>query len=84
MHSLPSFMTLFRHALIATGRSAAHSKRDALKHIAELGVDPSALEQLLDVRERKRRLKDLVVTELAARYVIAIEQVTAAVANSAQ
>lgn len=84
VHSLPSFMTLFRHALIATGHGTPRSKREALKQVTGLGTDASALEPLLDVRERKRKLKDLDVKELAAKYVIAIEQVTAAVENAAK
>jgi len=84
LRSLPSFVTLFRHALIAMGRGTHSSKRDALRQMNGIGVDASALEQLMDVRERKAQLKNLDVQALATKYVSAIEQVTAAVAAKAE
>jgi hypothetical protein len=78
--SVPSFATLFRHALIAMGNDAPVGRREALQALsAKTGFDLTAVHQLLDVRERKTDIKKLPVNELAARYLAAIENVTAAV-----
>lgn len=79
LHSVPSFTTLFRHALIVLG-GAALSRREAVQTLAkQLQFDPSAIGQALDVREGKVSKKDLNVTDLCSRYLAAMEKVTAAV-----
>ena len=45
----------------------------------QVGFDPSAIQQTLDVREHKTDRKKIDINELAARYLAAIEKVTAAV-----
>ncbi len=78
--SVPSFATLFRHALIALGDQAPTGKREALQALsAKMRFDLSPMYQLLDVREHKTASKNIQVQDLAARYLAAIESVTAAV-----
>jgi hypothetical protein len=78
--SAPSFVTLFRHALIALGETAPATKRDTVARLSKLcGFDAGSVEQVLDVRERKAEAKKIDVNKLFARYLAAIESVTAAV-----
>jgi hypothetical protein len=80
LHSVPSFGTLFRHALIALGETAPPARREAVQSLStRVGFDPTALNQVLDVREHKAASKTLDINDLAARYLAAIEKVTAAV-----
>jgi predicted nucleotidyltransferase len=78
--SFPAFTTLFRHALIALGDASHRSKREAIQTLAlRIQFDPSALMQLLDVRERKVDRKHCDVKDVFARYLAAVQQVTSAV-----
>jgi hypothetical protein len=80
LRSVPSFVTLFRHALIALGHAAQAGTREAVRTLSKLvGFDPSAIYQVLDVREHKADLRQTDVKDLLARYLTAVEQVTAAV-----
>lgn len=78
--SISSFATLFRHALIVLGDEKLTGKREAIKALADkIGFDPSSFLQVLDVRERKSKPKQFNVSDVFARYLTALEQVTAAV-----
>lgn len=78
--SVASFATLFRHALIAIGNEAPPGRREALQALSmKMKFDFSPVYQLLDVREGKAEAKKIQVQDLAARYLAAIEKVTAAV-----
>lgn len=80
LHSVPSFGTLFRHALIALGHDAPPTRREAVQALAKrVDFDPAAILQILDVRERQAEPKKLDVNDLCARYLTAIEKVTAVV-----
>jgi hypothetical protein len=80
LHSVPSFATLFRHALIALGDSSHAGRREAVQALSKVvGFDSSAITRVLDVRERKADPKTIDVKDLCARYLAAIEKVTAAV-----
>lgn len=80
LHSVPSFATLFRHALVALGGNSTPGRAEAVQALAQqLQFDPSAIRQALDVRERKADPKKLDVKEICARYLAAIEKVAAAV-----
>jgi hypothetical protein len=80
LRSVPSFGTLFRHALIALGEGAPSGRREALQALsAKMGFDLSSVHQLLDIREHKADPKKTDVSDLATRYLAAIEKVTAAV-----
>jgi predicted nucleotidyltransferase len=78
--SFSTFSTLFWHALIAMGDSTPKSKREGIQALAaRIQLDPSAFLQLLDIRERKADRKQLDVSDVASRYLTAVQQVTAAV-----
>ena len=85
LRSVPSFGTLFRHALIALGETPPLGRREAVDALSmRLGFDLSAIHRALDVREhdvreQKSDRKKIDVNDLAARYLAAIEKVTAAV-----
>jgi predicted nucleotidyltransferase len=80
LHSVPSFATLFRHALIALGNENAPGRREAVEELAKkVEFDPSAITRVLDIRERKADAKKLDVADLCASYLAAIEKVAAAV-----
>ena len=80
LRSVSSFATLFRHALMVQGRDAPTGKREAVQALSkQIGFDPSAFLQVLDVRERKADRKKFEVADVFSRYLTALEQVTAAV-----
>jgi hypothetical protein len=80
LRSVPSFGTLFRHALIALGDTSKPGRRDAAQSLSKrVGFDPSAIHQALDVREHKADPKKTDINDLLARYLAAIEKVAAAV-----
>lgn len=79
LHSVPSFATLFRHALIVLG-GASLTRREAVAALSkQVQFDASAIAQALDVREGKVDKKNLNVTDVCARYLAAIDKVAAAV-----
>jgi len=80
VQSVPSFATLFRHALIALGHPTFIDRRDAVKELAKfVNFHSTAISQVLDVRERKLDSKRIDVQGLFGNYLDAIEKVTAAV-----
>lgn len=84
LHSVPSFATLFRHALIVLGAQLPSGRRDAVAAIGKLlAFDVSAIQQVLDVRERKLEKKKLDLKELCAGYLAGIEKVAEAVDRAA-
>jgi nucleotidyltransferase-like protein len=77
--SVSSFATLFRHALIVLGNNAPVGKREAVQALArQVGFDASGMLQVLDVREKRSQRKMFDVADVFARYLTALEQVTAA------
>jgi predicted nucleotidyltransferase len=80
VRSLPSFATLFRHALMVMKENVSSSKRENIRLLAaRIGFDAKVFDELFDLREHKRNTKDLDVREMASRYLAAVEHVTAAV-----
>jgi hypothetical protein len=78
--SLSTFVTLFRHALIALGDTPPKTKREVVQALAErVPFDSSAFLQLLNIRERKAETKQWNASDVFARYLAAVQQVTAAV-----
>ena len=78
--SFSAFATLFRHALIALGDASPRSKREAIQALAtRIPFDPSALLQLLDIREHKAERKQFDVKDVFTRYLAAVHHVTTAV-----
>jgi len=80
VRSVSSFATLFRHALIVLGHDAPVGKREAVQELSkQIGLDASAILQVLDVKERKSDRKKFNVADVFSRYLATLEQVTAAV-----
>lgn len=80
LRSVPSCVTLFRHALIALGHAGQTGRREAVQTLSKLvGFDTSAIYQVLDAREHKADLRQTDIKDLFAQYLAAVEQVTAAV-----
>jgi hypothetical protein len=80
VRSVSSFATLFRHALVVLGHDAPAGKREAVQALSkQIEFDPSAFMQVLDLRERKTNSRKLDVADVFSRYLLALEQVTAAV-----
>lgn len=80
LHSVPSFVTLFRHALIVLGEPSPPRRREAAAAIGRiLRFDASPVEQVLDVRDRKLEKKKFDLKDLCAGYLAAIEKVAEAV-----
>jgi hypothetical protein len=80
VRAVASFATLFRHALIALGQSEPVTRREAVRRLsAAVGFDPSAIEQVLDVRERHADGKKLHALEIVGSYLEAVEKVAGAV-----
>jgi hypothetical protein len=79
LDSLPSFLTLFRHAAIALGEPAP-SRREAVQGLASrVGFDPAAIASVLDARDHKVDLSKIDVEALFASYLHIVEQVASAV-----
>lgn len=80
LRSLPAFTTLFRHSLLALGQPVPNAKRETVEILSQrLGFDPSAFSQLLDLREKKAERSQFDVADVFARYLTAVEHVTATV-----
>jgi hypothetical protein len=80
LKSLSSFTTLFRHVLIELGEQGRKHSREAVQELASrLNFDPSAFVQLMDVRGTTSDRKQFRAVDVAARYLLAIEKVAAAV-----
>jgi hypothetical protein len=79
-HSVSSFSTLFRHALIALGDAPPQGKREAVQALAQrLGFDASVILGILDAREKKSESQKLDARNLASQYLAAVEKVAVAV-----
>jgi hypothetical protein len=80
LRSLSSFTTLFRHVLVELGEQCRKHSRDAVVELSKrLNFSDSAFLQLLDVRAKKIGREQLSATDVAVRYLQAIEQVVGAV-----
>jgi len=75
--SVSSFCALFRHALFALGQPMPASKREAVAAVAALtGADPSAFHAMLDLREKKRKPREIDVEASLHAYLEFVEIVT--------
>ena len=78
--SLGTFTTLFRHALIALGDATPASKREAVQRLAaRVPFEGAAFMQLLDIREKRADRGKINAKDVAAGYLLAIQQTVAAV-----
>jgi hypothetical protein len=74
--SVSSFVTLFRHALIAFGEQAPQRKRDVVhKLAASIGFDRSAFDSILDLREGKLKKDQIDVSSVFEGYLESIKRV---------
>jgi hypothetical protein len=74
--SVSSFVTLFRHALIALGEQAPESKRDVVARLAGLlGFDRSAFDSIFDLREGKVKKDQINVSSVFEGYLESIKRV---------
>lgn len=80
LHSLSSFTTLFRHVLIELGEPGRKYSLEAVTELAgRLNFDASVFVELMDVRAGKADRKRFRASDLAPRYLSAIEKVANAV-----
>jgi hypothetical protein len=78
--SVSSFVTLFRHAIMVQGQNPPAGKRDVVHALAtQLAFDGSGVLDVLDVREGKADRRKFNAADVFARYLRAVEEVTASV-----
>ena len=73
LDSVSTFCVLLRHALLLAGHAPGVKKREIVSHLAEIGVDAAPFGELLDVREERKREKDVAPRELFERYLAAVD-----------
>ena len=77
MASLSMFCALFRHAIIAMGQPAPPTKRDAVNAVAALtSANPSAFLSILDLREGKRKEREIPADSTLQMYLEFVEVAT--------
>ncbi len=77
--SISSFVTLFRHALVARGEAPPQSAREAMDRLAaELGFDAAPLHAVWEVRERKRSESSMDARATWRAYVESLQRVAEA------
>ncbi len=76
LDSVSSFITLFKHALIALGEKPARSRREIVARLAQrTGLNAGIFSELLDIREGKQKQDALDVQSAFPPYLLALEQV---------
>lgn len=74
--SITSFLTLFRHTLIALGEEPPAHRHEVLDRLAaRFNVDVSPFHAVLEVREEKRRPKDVDVTSVGRAYLESVRRI---------
>ncbi len=74
--ALSTFVTLFRHTLIVLGEEPSQRKRDVMDRLGKLlGLDMAAFHTVLDVREGKRRQKEVAVGTLFPAFLQIVTRV---------
>ena len=74
LDSIPTFSTLFRHALILSGEEPPLKKREIFRRAAAcFSISATPFETLLDVRAKDRRLQDAEIRPLFDDY---LDQIT--------
>jgi len=75
--SISSFAALFRHALIALGEEPPTSKRSTIDRLgAVLGFDPAPFHTIFEIREGRKRERDVDVQATFAAYLDRVSEVT--------
>lgn len=71
-----TFLTLFRHALIALGENPPATRREAVERVAQITqASPEAFQSVLDAREGKIRAGELNAGETLHGYLELVERV---------
>jgi predicted nucleotidyltransferase len=74
--SISSFAALFRHALIALGEEPPSSKRDTMDRLSSLlGFDPAPFQAIFDIREGRKRERDVDVQATFSAYLDGVARV---------
>jgi predicted nucleotidyltransferase len=77
LESVAAFGTLFRHALMAAGQAMPAGKREAVDAVASLsGGNPAGFHTILDLREGKRKEKEIDIEATLQTYLEFVEVVT--------
>jgi hypothetical protein len=75
--SVSTFITLFRHTLIALGEKPPLGGREVVEHVAQVaGSRPDAFWSILGVREGKRKASELNVSNTLHDFLELVERVT--------
>jgi hypothetical protein len=75
--SISTFVALFRHALIALGEEPPPTKRATVDRAGSaLEFDPSAFHTVLDIREGRKRERDVEVQATFDKYLKAVVKAT--------
>ena len=77
MDSISNFLVLSRHALLVSGSSVGHQKREIVQSLSQIAADPAPFDTLLDLREQKKKASDVDADALFASYLNQIEAVVA-------
>jgi predicted nucleotidyltransferase len=77
MESVAAFCALFRHAMLAVGQALPGNKRESVDAAASLsGGNPAGFHTILDLRDGKRKEKDIDIEATLATYLEFVEVVT--------
>jgi predicted nucleotidyltransferase len=75
--SISTFVALFRHALIALGEEPPPTKRATVERAGSvLGFDPSPFHTVLDIREGRKRERDVDAQATFDQYLAAVVRAT--------
>jgi len=77
MDSVSNFLVLSRHAMLVSGSSVGHQKREIARSLSAISVDHSAFDTLLDLREQNKKATDVDADVLFGSYLKEIEAVIA-------
>jgi predicted nucleotidyltransferase len=75
--SVPNFLVLSRHALLVSGLTAGHQKREIARELTRIGADAFPFDTLLDLREQKKRAREVDPEALFESYLRQIDTVVA-------
>jgi hypothetical protein len=76
--SVSNFLVLSRHALLVSGLPSGSSKREIAASLPGMGVDAAPFDELLEVREQKKKPAGVDAESLFASY---LKQIAAVVAH---
>jgi len=77
LDSVSTFCALFRHAVFALGQAMPANKRQAVHAVATIsGADSSAFHSILDLREAKRKRREIDIEATLHTYLEFVEVIT--------